>query len=686
MKKKTALAAALFVLAPLGAPLAHHISMSFSDWQFEERKAFASFRLPLADAVWIMDPRLVIRQEASIQIRVPVDDALRDQVEAYLERAIPAKVELAGCTFLPGMEVSFEGGSVQARAELDCEPGYLDAIKLTSHFLVDENNLHTSLASLNFQGGVRQCLFRAGQYECGHHEAAIDAAPGWQAHVWPWWDYLALALLLLVCTRSTRVMVTALAAIALGHALAPASAIIGINAPAPDILRPALSALPVYAGMWVFAANNGRTRQVAAWLAAGHAALIVFAWSDFIRLSPLMAVGLGLVAAGPAGGAEENGETGEGISPSGLYVIAICWGMVHGFIVLWQKPLSMEWDGPIAMVLASAFAALALSWPVGKLLRKFQISGYIGLGLALLAVMVLALRSVNLPFSTFEYENARELLRNLVQSRQLDASFLTLALIMAAVIGGLHALTPGHGKTIVAAYLVGTRGRTLDAVILGLVVTLTHTSSVIILAVLALFASRYILPDQLVPWLSASSGLLILVLGIYLFQLRLRNYRRYGTVAPLPETMGHHHDDDHDHHHHDHDHHDHDHHHHHGGAVSHTHDGVTHTHVLPRPGVSLGSLVALGVTGGIVPCPDALAVLLIAVSLNRMVLGLLVIIAFSLGLAAVLIAIGIAMVKARPLVDRFAGQGRFTGLWLPLLSAGLVTVLGGLMLWKAWPW
>jgi ABC-type nickel/cobalt efflux system permease component RcnA len=106
---------------------------------------------------------------------------------------------------------------------------------------------------------------------------------------------------------------------------------------------------------------------------------------------------------------------------------------------------------------------------------------------------------------------------------------------------------------------------------------------------------------------------------------------------------------------------------------------------LPRSQVTLGSLVALGVTGGIVPCPDALAVLLIAVSLKRILFGLSVILSFSLGLAAVLIAIGIVMVQARPLLDRFTGQGRFASLGLPLFSATLVTLLGAAMVWKAWP-
>jgi ABC-type nickel/cobalt efflux system permease component RcnA len=201
--------------------------------------------------------------------------------------------------------------------------------------------------------------------------------------------------------------------------------------------------------------------------------------------------------------------------------------------------------------------------------------------------------------------------------------------------------------------------------------------------------------------MSFSSGVLILVLGVYLFQIRLRNYLRFGSATPAP--VGQNHDHEHDHNHgHDHDH-PQDHHllhdpapecgrplecgcpHPHPDSSTHCHDGITHAHALPRSQVTLGSLVALGVTGGIVPCPDALAVLLIAVSLKRILFGLSVILSFSLGLAAVLIAIGIVMVQARPLLDRFTGQGRFASLGLPLFSATLVTLLGAAMVWKAWP-
>ena len=120
-------------------------------------------------------------------------------------------------------------------------------------------------------------------------------------------------------------------------------------------------------------------------------------------------------------------------------------------------------------------------------------------------------------------------------------------------------------------------------------------------------------------------------------------------------------------------------------SIRHTHDGINHTHVLPDKETGLWSLTALGITGGIVPCPDALAILLIAISLNRLMLGLFVIVAFSAGLALVLIAIGIAMVKFRPLVVRFTGKGNITGFWLPVISAILISILGAAMVLKALP-
>jgi len=247
------------------------------------------------------------------------------------------------------------------------------------------------------------------------------------------------------------------------------------------------------------------------------------------------------------------------------------------------------------------------------------------------------------------------------------------AALLAAALGAFHALEPGHGKTVVAAYLVGSRGTARHALILGLIVTASHTAGVYLLGGVTLYASRYIVPERLYPWLGAVSGLIIAALGFALF------LRRY---VGRDEHHGHaHHGHDHVHDHaRDHQHHDHGH----GDGHEHGHDhahdqrhGHGHHHHLPAgQTVSLRELFALGITGGIVPCPAALVVLLSAVALRRVGFGLFLIAAFSVGLAAVLIAIGLLMVYARRLMARFQGEGRVVTRWLPLTSSAVMTVLG----------
>jgi nickel/cobalt exporter len=231
------------------------------------------------------------------------------------------------------------------------------------------------------------------------------------------------------------------------------------------------------------------------------------------------------------------------------------------------------------------------------------------------------------------------------------------ALAVSAALGGFHALEPGHGKTVVAAYLVGSRGTAWHAVLLGLIVTASHTAGVYLLGAVTLYASRYVVPERLYPWLGAASGLLVVAMGVTLF---LRRYAQ--LAADRLHAHAHEHGQSHPQHGHSHSHHhDHGHHHHH-----------------PEPGgaVGLPGLVALGVSGGIVPCPAALVVLLSALSLNRVAFGLLLIVAFSVGLAAVLIAIGIVMVYAGRVMARFQGDGPLIRHWLPLASSLVITVLG----------
>lgn len=270
-----------------------------------------------------------------------------------------------------------------------------------------------------------------------------------------------------------------------------------------------------------------------------------------------------------------------------------------------------------------------------------------------------------------------EHLQDLLRSRELSATLIAFSLALAFFLGAAHALEPGHGKTIVAAYLIGSRGTVANAVYLGSVVTFTHTFSVILLGLLTLFASQYILPEQLYPWLSAGSGLLISGLGMWLFVRALTGRGHGHRHGPF----GHHHGPGHSH--------------------DHDHPRASDPGPLPlplRPGSPLpvrgyefhrppqpaperpsrGSLLTLGISGGIVPCPGALIILLLAVALHRIAFGLLLILAFSLGLAAVLIFIGVLMVKARPLLDRFSGEGRLARR-LPLISSVLIMAVGLVM-------
>jgi nickel/cobalt exporter len=230
--------------------------------------------------------------------------------------------------------------------------------------------------------------------------------------------------------------------------------------------------------------------------------------------------------------------------------------------------------------------------------------------------------------------------------RPLSTGIVLGALLVAATLGAFHALTPGHGKTIVGAYLVGARGTWKHAVFLGAVVTATHTLGVYALGLATLVASAWVLPERMLPWLSAVSGLMVLAVGASLLRSRLET-----------ALHGHAHAHGHPHHHHDHDEH-------------------GHSHVPPanvRPG--LRSLVALGVSGGILPCPSALVVMLGAIALGRTAFGLVLILAFSAGLATVLTAIGLALVYARERFDRFPLDGRLAR-YLPVASAAIISLAG----------
>jgi nickel/cobalt transporter (NicO) family protein len=238
---------------------------------------------------------------------------------------------------------------------------------------------------------------------------------------------------------------------------------------------------------------------------------------------------------------------------------------------------------------------------------------------------------------------------------------LVFLLLAAFGWGALHALSPGHGKAMVAAYLVGTRGTARDAVALGAIVTVTHTIGVFALGLVTLALSAYVLPEQLYPWLNLASGLLVLLVGLAVLRGRVRGVRAGHT---------------HDHHHHHHEDHDHDH-----GHGSHDH----HHHVTRSS--SPRELLAMGASAGLIPCPSALVVLLAAIAQAQVALGLTLIVAFSAGLAATLTGLGVAVVWAGGLAGRVRlpprAQTAVTA--LPAVSAAVIIVAGAVLTAQAVP-
>jgi nickel/cobalt transporter (NicO) family protein len=264
-----------------------------------------------------------------------------------------------------------------------------------------------------------------------------------------------------------------------------------------------------------------------------------------------------------------------------------------------------------------------------------------------------------------------EYLARLLHQGQLGWTAIAIGLAVAFGLGAIHALSPGHGKTIVAAYLVGTRGTPAHAVFLGAMVTFTHTISVFLLGFITLFLSRFVLPEKIYPVLGVISGVSIVWIGAILLRKRIGAVR--GHAAHEHGQM-HHHAHVHEHHHHSHEHE----YHHHGPLVHDHGDGHLHSH-LPDE-VSLGSLIALGASGGLVPCPSAMVVLLSAIALGRVGLGLILLVAFSLGLAGVLMAIGLVVLYAKHLLPdskKSAAHPAFR--LIPVFSAGVIVCIGIIM-------
>jgi nickel/cobalt transporter (NicO) family protein len=274
--------------------------------------------------------------------------------------------------------------------------------------------------------------------------------------------------------------------------------------------------------------------------------------------------------------------------------------------------------------------------------------------------------------------SSTSILEGLIKTDSLSPVFIISALFISFLLGMLHALTPGHGKTIVAAYLVGTKGRWYHAMLLGLIVTIAHTGSVFLVGFITLFVSNSFFTPNTISLLEIFSGVIIILLGFTLLYRRfpaLKEQLQYKSKTDEPYDTD-------------------------GSAIESQNEKIKikqeikelsadHSHdpkqsgFVPRvsatentaPAVHWRSLIALGVSGGLVPCPDAIAILLVAMTIQRISFGLSMILTFSAGLAIVLIVIGLLIVQGKHLFKRLHFLDNI-GIWMPSISAVIVLFIG----------
>src|SRR2546425_7544452 len=246
-------------------------------------------------------------------------------------------------------------------------------------------------------------------------------------------------------------------------------------------------------------------------------------------------------------------------------------------------------------------------------------------------------------------------------------------LVSSFWLGALHAATPGRGKPIAAAYIVGARGRPIDAFVLGIFVTLSHTSGIVLVAALATFGSASFLPQRIEAYISVLTGLLVIGIGLWLLRVQARPQ----LMQTAPE---------HSHERHVHDNADpapHEHgpgsgYHRHGWGPAHTHDGGFDAAQRPRLAILLG----LGIAGGLLPAPGALAILLAALASGKLVLGLFTVVVFSIGFASVLVIVGVVAARVGAVVLTWL-SGRWMG-WLQVGAALLIVAVGLGLTVTAW--
>src|SRR5215472_761993 len=236
-----------------------------------------------------------------------------------------------------------------------------------------------------------------------------------------------------------------------------------------------------------------------------------------------------------------------------------------------------------------------------------------------------------------------------------------LYLLTSFWLGAVHAATPGHGKTIAAAYIVGVRGRPVDALVLGIFVTLSHTSGIILVAALATLGSAWLIPQRVEAYLAVGTGILVIGIGCWMLRTQLRLLPAPVEEAPHPHVHGH-------------------------GSHYHSHGwGMTHSHDIEeiaqgRP--KLVILLGLGIAGGLLPDPGALAILLAAIASGRLILGLLTVLVFSLGFASVLVAVGVVAARLGQLILAWLSSRWIA--WVQVGAALVILAVGLVLTANAW--
>jgi nickel/cobalt transporter (NicO) family protein len=255
-----------------------------------------------------------------------------------------------------------------------------------------------------------------------------------------------------------------------------------------------------------------------------------------------------------------------------------------------------------------------------------------------------------------------------------------LYLVTSFWLGAIHAATPGHGKTIAAAYIVGVRGRPVDALVLGIFVTLSHTSGIVLVALLATAGSTWLIPQRVEAYLAVATGIIVIGIGCWMLRTQMRllataraqddGWKDRGHVDHAA-AQAHQHESDHPHNHGPH-------YHSHGWGLVHTHDIEAITQVRPR----LDVLLALGIAGGLLPDPGALAILLAAIAKGKFILGISTVIVFSLGFASVLVVVGVVAARLGQLILTWLSSSWIA--WIQIGAALLILGVGLVLTANAW--